>query len=377
MGMVDTTGGRRDLFSELKFGRCLLPNRIIMSPMTRSRADEDFAPSAMSVTYYTQRASAGLIIAESTTPSPNAHCYVRQPGIYTKKQVDAWRKVTDSVHAAGGRIFLQLNHGGRAAHPLNQPPGGEIIGPSPIAMKGTRYTDQLGEAPTPVPREMTLQDIQRVVSDFGKAAGNAVYAGFDGIELHCSTGYLMEQFLNPSANHRADRYGGSIKNRARFVVELLTSVSESIGPDRVGIRVSPYSFINDLIGEYPEMEDTYRYLVAEMNRIGILYQHLKDVSSLGGAVFKKPLRDEMRKSFKGITLQNGGFNKERAETALAAGEGDAIVFGRPFIGNPDFATRLKNNWPIVAHDESTVYTTGPKGYIDYPNFEATPMRIRA
>jgi N-ethylmaleimide reductase len=375
--MGDMVGARSGVFSELKFGRCTLPNRIIMSPMTRSRADEDFAPPAMSVTYYTQRASAGLIIAESTTPSPSAHCYVRQPGIYTKKQVDAWRKVTDAVHKAGGRIFLQLNHGGRAGHPLNQPPGGDIIGPSPIAMKGTRYTDRLGEAPTPVPREMTPQDIKQVVSDFGKAARNSVDAGFDGIELHCSTGYLMEQFLNPAANHRTDGYGGSIENRTRFVVELLTSVSESVGPDRVGIRVSPYSFINDLIGEYPEMEDTYRHLVTEMNRIGILYQHLKDVSSLGGAVFKKPLRDEMRQLFKGITLQNGGFNKERAEANLAAGEGDAIVFGRPFIGNPDLVARLKNHWPIVAHDESSVYTPGPKGYIDYPNFETAAERIRA
>ena len=374
--MVDQ--GRNDvLFTQLKFGRCTLPNRIVMSPMTRSRADEKFAPPTMAVTYYTQRASAGLIIAESTTPSPSGHCYVHQPGIYTKTQIEAWRKVTDSVHKAGGRIFLQLNHGGRAAHPLNQPPGGEIIGPSPIAMRGTRYTDELGEAPTPVPREMTIDDIKQVVGDFGKAARNAVDAGFDGIELHCSTGYIMEQFLNPSSNHRTDAYGGSIQNRARFVVDLLTSVSDSIGPDRVGIRVSPYSFINDLVGEYPGMEDTYRHLVAEMNRIGILYQHLKDVSALGGAVFKKPLRDEMRHLFKGLTLQNGNFNKERAEGTLRAKEGDAIVFGRPFIGNPDLVDRLANNWPIVAHDDKTVYTPGPKGYIDYPSYDPAQMRVEA
>jgi N-ethylmaleimide reductase len=375
--MVADRGGNGALFAELKFGRCILPNRIVMSPMTRSRADENFAPPAMAVTYYTQRASAGLIIAESTTPSPGGHCYVHQPGIYTKTQIDAWRKVTDSVHEAGGRIFLQLNHGGRAAHPLNQPPGGEIIGPSPIAMRGTRYTEQHGEAPTPVPRAMTLNDIKQVVADFGKAAHNAVDAGFDGIELHCSTGYLMEQFLNPSSNHRTDAYGGSIQNRARFVVELLMSVSDSIGPDRVGIRVSPYSFINDLVGEYPGMEDTYRHLVGEMNRIGILYQHLKDVSALGGAVFKKPLRDEMRRLFKGITLQNGDFNKQRAEATLRANEGDAIVFGRPFIGNPDLVDRLANNWPIVVHDDATVYTPGPKGYIDYPRFDPAQERVEA
>jgi N-ethylmaleimide reductase len=375
--MVDQEKDRGALFTELKFGRYTLPNRVIMSPMTRSRADEDFAPPAMAVTYYTQRAAAGLIIAESTTPSPSGHCYVHQPGIYTKTQIDAWRKVTDSVHEAGGRIFLQLNHGGRAAHPLNQPSGGEIIAPSPIAMRATRYTEQLGEAPTPVPRAMTVDDIKQVVADFGKAARNAVDAGFDGIELHCSTGYLMEQFLNPSSNHRTDAYGGSIENRARFVVELLTSVSDGIGPDRVGIRVSPYSFINDLVGEYPGMEDTYRHLVAEMNRIGILYQHLKDVSALGGAVFKQPLRDEMRHLFKGITLQNGNFNKERAEATLRSKKGDAIVFGRPFIGNPDLVDRLANNWPIVIHDEATVYTPGPRGYIDYPPFEQAAERIGA
>jgi N-ethylmaleimide reductase len=362
------------LFSELKFGRLVLPNRIVMSPMTRSRAD-NFVASPLMVSYYTQRATAGLLIAESGTTMPSAHTYVRQPGLYTKEQIDGWRKVTDSVHAAGGRIFVQLNHGGRAAHPLNQPPGAEIIAPSAIAMKGTRWTDQHGESPTPVPREMTLKDIREVVDSFGKAAGNAIAAGFDGIELHCSTGYLMEQFLNPSSNHRTDAYGGSVEKRARFVIELLETVSAAIGPDRVGIRVSPYSFINDLVGEYPGMEDTYRLLIDNMNRLGILYQHLKDVSSLGGAVFKKPLRDEMRQRFKGLTLQNGGFNKERAVAALAAGDGDAIVFGRPFIGNPDLVARLKNDWPIAAHDDKTVYTVGPKGLIDYPVYDAKSKQM--
>ncbi|HEY5210327.1 MAG TPA: alkene reductase [Stellaceae bacterium] len=358
------------LFSPLKFGRIDLPNRIVMSPMTRSRADENFAPPPMSITYYAQRASAGLVIAESTTPSPNAHCYVRQPGIYTKDQIAAWRKVTDAVHEAGGRIFLQLNHGGRAGHPLNQPQGAEIVAPSAIAMKGTRWTDQHGETPATMPRTMMLADIEQVIAEFGQAARNAVEAGMDGIELHCSTGYLMEQFLNPSTNHRTDSYGGTMVNRARFVVNLLTSVSDAIGPDRVGIRVSPYSFINDLVGDYPEMEDTYRHLVAEMNRIGILYQHLKDVSSSGGAVFKKPLREEMRRSFKNFTMQNGGFDKASAEAALATGEGDLIVFGRSFIGNPDLVARFKNDWPITAHDDKTVYTPGAKGYIDYPTYGA-------
>jgi len=364
------------LFTELKFGRITLPNRIIMSPMTRSRAD-NFVASPLMVTYYTQRASAGLIIAESGTVSPNAHCYVRQPGIYTQAQIDGWRKVTESVHAAGGRIFIQLNHGGRAGHPLNQPPGAEIVGVSPIAMKGTRWTDQHGETPTPTPRELTLAEIKGVLDSFGKAASNAIAAGFDGIELHCSTGYLMEQFLNPSSNHRTDKYGGSIENRTRFVIELLEAVSGAIGADRVGIRVSPYSFINDLVGEYPGMEDTYRLLIDHMNRLGILYQHLKDVSALGGAVFKKPLREEMRRRFKGLTLQNGDFNKARAEAALAAGDGDAIVFGRLFIGNPDLVARFKNDWPIATHDDKTVYTVGPKGLIDYPAYKpyAEPARV--
>ena len=373
--MAEKTGQGR-LFTELKFGRITLPNRIVMSPMTRSRADS-FVASPIMVTYYTQRASAGLIIAECGTTSHSAHCYVRQPGIYTQEQIAAWRRVTDSVHKAGGRMFIQLNHGGRAGHPLNQPPGAEIVGPSPVAMKGTRYTDQHGETSTPVPREMTLDDIRDVVDSFGAAAGNAMAAGFDGIELHCSTGYIMEQFLNPSSNHRTDRYGGSVENRARFVIELLEAVSEAIGPDRVGIRVSPYSFINDLVGEYPGMEDTYRLLIDHMNRLGILYQHLKDVSSLGGAVFKKPLRDEMRRRFKGLTLQNGGFNKERAEATLAAGEGDAIVFGRPFIANPDLVARLKNDWPIATHDDKTVYTMGPKGLIDYPTYLESVERVQA
>jgi N-ethylmaleimide reductase len=354
------------LFSELKFGRITLPNRVVMSPMTRSRADHNFAPTLHTVEYYIQRASAGLLIAESTAPSPNGHCYVRQPGIYTKEQIEGWRRVTEGVHNAGGKIFLQLNHGGRAGHPLNQPMGAEIVGPSAVAMKGTRWTDQQGEAATPVPRQMTIDDIRAVVSEFGAASARAIEAGFDGIELHCSTGYIMEQFLNPSSNQRSDEYGGSVENRSRFVVELLRSCSDAIGADRVGIRISPYSFINDLVGEYFGMEDTYRLLVGEMNRTGILYQTLKDVSAIGGAVFKKPLRRELRTLFKGLTLQNGDFDKERAVDCLAAGEGDAIVFGRPFIANPDLVARLKHGWPVIDHNPATVYTPGPEGLIDYP-----------
>ena len=362
------------LFSALTFGRITLPNRVIMSPMTRSRSDQNFAPTEDVVKYYAQRASAGLLIAESTATSPKAHCYVRQPGIYTKPQINAWRKVTEAVHEAGGRIFLQLNHGGRAGHPLNQPPGAEIVGPSAIAMRGTRWTDQYGESPTPIPREMTIDDINMVVAEFSAASKNAIEAGFDGIELHCSTGYIMEQFLNPSSNHRVDDYGGSIEKRSRFVINLLQSCSDAIGADRVGIRVSPYSFINDLVGEYPGMEETYRLLVGEMNRLGILYQTLKDVSALGGAVFKRPLRQELRSLFKGLTLQNGDFNKERALECLAASDGDAIVFGRPFIANPDLVARLKHDWPITIHDPSTVYTAGPEGLIDYPPYQAEPNK---
>jgi N-ethylmaleimide reductase len=367
--------GGEVLFTELKFGRIKLANRVVMSAMTRSRADENFAPTRLTVKYYEQRASAGLVVAESTAPAPNAHCYIRQPGIYTKQQIDAWHRVTEAVHKAGGKIFLQLNHGGRAGHPLNQPPGAEIVAPSAIAMKGTRWTDQHGETPTPTPREMTIDDIKSVVAQFGAASKNAVAAGFDGIELHCSTGYIMEQFLNPSSNRRTDEYGGSIENRSRFVVGLLRACSDAIGADRVGIRVSPYSFINDLVGEYPGMEDTYRYLIGEMNRLGILYQTLKDVSALGGAVFKKPLRDEMRKAFKGLTLQNGDFNKERAVACLEANDGDAIVFGRPFIGNPDLVARLKQDWPIADYDASTVYTKGPEGLINYPTYDASTQNV--
>lgn len=274
--------------------------------------------------------------------------------------------MTEAVHGAGGRIFLQLNHGGRAGHPLNQPLGAEIIAPSAIAMKGTRWTDQHGETPTPIPREMTLDDIKSVIAEFGVASKNAISAGFDGIELHCSTGYIMEQFLNPSSNNRTDAYGGSVECRSQFVVDLLRSCSDAIGADRVGICLSPYSSINDLVGEYPGMEETYRLLIEEMNRLAILYQTLKDVSAIGGAVFKKPLREEMRKAFKGLTLQNGDFNKERAVACLTAGDGDAIVFGRPFIGNPDLVNRLSHEWPMAEHDPATVYSDGPRGFVDYP-----------
>lgn len=356
------------LFSPLEFGRVTLANRVVMAPMTRSRAEGGFVPSDMMVTYYAQRASAGLIIAENAAVCPNAHCYVRQPGIYTDDQIRGWARVAHAVHAAGGKIFLQLNHGGRAGHPLNQPVGAEIVGASPIAMQGKRFTDSGGELPTPVPRVMSIAEIAQVVEEFGQAARNAVIAGMDGIELHCSTGYLMDQFLNPRTNHRTDAYGDSVENRARFVVELLESVAHAIGPDRVGIRLSPYNGNNDIAGEYPGMEDTYRLLVSRMNGLGILYQHLKDVSALGGAVFKKPLREEMRMTFKGLTLQNGGFDGQTAEECLVRKGGDAIVFGRAFIGNPDLVQRLRHNWPLESYDRSTVYTPGPKGLTDYLQF---------
>lgn len=334
-----------------------------MAPMTRSRAINN-VPNALMATYYAQRASAGLIITEGTSPSANGIGYARIPGIYSSQQVNGWRGVTSAVHARGGKIFVQLMHCGRVAHPLNLPDGGRIIAPSAIPAAGEMYTDQKGMQPQPVPREMTMRDIKQTIDEFVAASRNAIAAGFDGVELHGANGYLLEQFIRPTSNRRTDSYGGSIENRARFVLEVVDAVGAAIGKEKVGIRLSPYGDFNDMPA-YPAMEADYRYLAEQLNKCGLLYVHLVDHSAMGQPAVPDSIKTAFRKLFKGILILSGGYDTARAEKDLASRKCDLIAIGRPFISNPDLPGRWKTGAPVREPDLNTAYTPGEQGYTDY------------
>jgi N-ethylmaleimide reductase len=264
------------LFTKTTLGPLSLQNHLVMCPLTRSRATGN-VPNDLMVQYYKQRASAGMIITEGTSPSPNGLGYPRIPGIFSKEQVAGWKKVTDAVHASGAKMFIQFMHTGRISHPLNLPAGAKVVAPSAIAAAGEMYTDAEGMKPLPTPAAMAEADIKTAIEEFVTAAKNAVAAGFDGIELHGANGYLLEQFIRPNSNVRTDKYGGSIENRARFVLEVADATIAAIGKDKVGIRLSPFGVFNDM-PLYSEMESDYRYLAEKLNAKGLVYIHLVDHS---------------------------------------------------------------------------------------------------
>jgi N-ethylmaleimide reductase len=353
------------LFAPASIGPIPLSNRLVMAPMTRSRADSDNIPNSLMAEYYGQRASAGLIVTEGTSPSPNGLGYPRIPGIFSFAQVNAWKPVTDAVHRNGGRIFVQLMHCGRIGHPLNLPSGARLLGPSAIAASGEIYTDRQGLHSFPVPLEMTPQDIAEAVSEFAKASSNALEAGFDGVELHAANGYLIEQFIRPNANLRSDGYGGMIENRARFLFEVLDAAIGEIGRERVGIRLSPFGVFNDM-PLYEEMEDEYAWLAGHLEEKGPAYVHLVDHSSMGAPPVPDSMKRSFRRAFSGTLILSGGYDAQRAENDLAAGKCDLVAAGRPFLANPDLVRRWQSGAPLNAADMSTFYTPGPKGYTDYP-----------
>ncbi|MBI5538348.1 MAG: alkene reductase [Deltaproteobacteria bacterium] len=352
------------IFAPVTVGKMTLKNRTVMAPMTRSRAEGN-VPNVLMAEYYSQRASAGLIVTEGTSPSPNGLGYARIPGIYSDKQVAEWKKVTDAVHARGGHIFVQLMHTGRVGHPLNVPAGAEVIAPSAIAAPGEMYTDQKGMQPHPVPRAMTEDDIAKTREEFVQAANNAIKAGFDGVELHAANGYLLEQFINPHSNQRTDGYGGSIDNRIRFVLEVATAVCDAIGGDRVGIRLSPYG-VNAGMAQYDETDATHLALVTKLASTGMLYVHVVDHSAMGAPAVPESLKAALRKAWPRTFIASGGYDRETAEKAVREGKGDLVAFGRPFLSNPDLVTRLEKNLALNAPDFATFYTPGAKGYTDYP-----------
>ncbi len=348
-------------------GNTSFANRIVMAPMTRCRAI-GYIPNDLMATYYAQRSSAGLIITEGTAPGANGLGYARIPGIFSKEQVAGWKKVTDAVHAKGGKIFIQLMHTGRVSHPANMPEGSKVIAPSAISANGDMWTDASGMQKTAMPEEMTTEDIRTTIAEFAQAAANAVEAGFDGVELHGANGYLLEQFLNPHSNTRTDGYGGSVENRCRFVLEAAAAVGKAIGFDKTGIRLSPYSTFNTM-PHYNDIVSTYTSLAGELNRLNLVYLHLVDYAarnSAEGPVLIKTIRE----TFKQLLILNGGYNRERAEAAIENGEADLVSFGTPFIANPDLPYRITNNIAYTKPDTATFYTSDAKGYTDYAAYQA-------
>jgi N-ethylmaleimide reductase len=352
------------LFTKTTLGPLSLQNRLVMAPMTRNRATNN-VPNDLMAQYYAQRASAGLIVTEGTSPSPNGLGYPRIPGIFSAAQVEGWKRVTGAVHAQGAKIFAQFMHCGRIAHPLNLPQGARVLAPSAVAAAGEIYTDAEGMKAHPVPQAMSEADIRATIDEFAQAAKNAAAAGFDGIELHAANGYLLEQFIRPNSNTRSDRYGGSIENRARFVLEVADASIRAIGKDKVGIRLSPFGVFNDM-PHYGAMESDYAYLARELDARGLAYVHLVDHSAMGAPKVPDSIKTTFRKTFKGALILSGGYDAARAEADLAAGKCDLIAVGRPFLANPDLVARWQAGAAVNAPDMSTFYTPGPKGYTDYP-----------
>ena len=354
------------LFSPYQLGNIQLTNRIVMAPMTRSRAIGNI-PNELIATYYEQRATAGLIITEGTSPSANGLGYSRIPGLFNDSQVKGWKIVTDEVHAKGGKIFVQLMHTGRITHLLNLPEGGKVVAPSAIAATNTQmWTDSQGMQPLPIPEAIKAGEIPSVIAEFVKSSKLAMEAGFDGVELHSANGYLLEQFLNPASNQRTDDYGGSPENRNRFVLEVASAVAEAIGKDRVGIRLSPFGAAGEMTSDNTT-EAQYAGLAGKLKEIGLVYIHMVNHADMGAPAVPVSVEQAVRKAFGSTIILSGGYNADNAEADLVAGEGELVAFGRPFINNPDLVNRFEKGLPLSdALDTNTFYSPGEKGYTDYP-----------
>jgi N-ethylmaleimide reductase len=353
------------LFDKFSLRSLQLANRMVMAPLTRSRATPQHTPNALMATYYGQRATAGLIITEGTSPSPNGLGYPRIPGLYDAAQVNAWKATTSAVHAQGGKIFVQFMHCGRVAHVANLPAGAEVLGPGTAVCPGEMFTDALGMQPHSAPRAMTAVDVAHAVKEHAAAAKLALDAGFDGVELHGANGYLIEQFLNPLVNPRTDDHGGNIEGRNRLALEIAGATVSAIGRDRVGIRLSPYGVFNGT-GEFPEVQAQYLALAKSLSALGLLYIHLVDHSSMGAPPVPADFKLKLRAGFDGLFILSGGFDRASAEQALLDERGDLIAFGRPFLANPDLVARMRKDAPLTAPDTATFYVPGAQGYTDYP-----------
>jgi N-ethylmaleimide reductase len=355
------------LLEPFRLGPITLPNRLVMAPLTRNRAAQGLVPGPLAVDYYAQRASAGLLITEASQVSQQGQGYQDTPGIYSKEQVAGWRKITDRVHARGGRIFIQLWHVGRVSHTSLQPNGGKPVAPSAIRAKGKTF---VGGAFTDIsePRALELAEIPGIIDSFKRAAANAVAAGFDGVELHGANGYLLDQFAKDGTNKRTDAYGGSIENRARLMLEVAKAVAAEAGAERTGIRISPVTPANDISDSNPQ--PLFDHIVDRLNALKLVYIHVIE-GATGGPRDVAPFDyGSLRQRFNGAYIANNGFDFELANKVLSANQADLIAFGKLFLANPDLVERLKRNAPLNAPDKATFYGGGAEGYTDYPTLEA-------
>jgi 2,4-dienoyl-CoA reductase-like NADH-dependent reductase (Old Yellow Enzyme family) len=346
------------LFSNVRVGRHTLSNRLVMAPMTRSRAEADGTPGALAATYYSQRATVGLIVTEGTQPSDDGQGYLTTPGIYTDAHVAGWQQISTAVHAHGGHLFIQLMHVGRMSHPDNTPHHRQPVAPSAIAPGAPMFTVK-GMQPIPEPRALSIDEIRQTVADFRLAARRAIEAGADGVEIHGANAYLVQQFFAPSANTRSDQYGGSIENRARFAIEVAAAIAEEIGADRTGIRLSPGAKLGG-IDEGPQGPDLYRYLVAELGKLGLAYVHVLHQGD-------ESLLADIRRLWNGTLIVNRpGRAREQIGTDVAAGLADLEAYGQMVLANPDFVARVKTHAPMNGAERNTFYGGSAQGYTDYP-----------
>ncbi|HLO49884.1 MAG TPA: alkene reductase [Kamptonema sp.] len=362
------TNTETNLLSPVKVGPYSLPNRVVMAPLTRNRAGEGNVPGTLNATYYHQRAGAGLIITEASQIAPQGLGYPQTPGIYSPEQVEGWRLITEAVHDRGGHIFLQLWHVGRISHPDLQPDGALPVAPSAIAPEGEASTFS-GPKPFVTPRALETDEIPGIIELYRSAAQNAIAAGFDGVEIHSANGYLLDQFLQDNTNHRTDAYGGSFENRARLLLEVIEAVTSVWGADRVGVRLSPSGSFNSMADSNPKA--LFTYVVNALNRFGLAYLHLVEPRINESATSEKAelTCGYFRSIFQGTIISAGGYDRELAEAAIAAGDADLIAFGRWYISNPDLVERFALTVPLNPYDRSTFYGGDERGYTDYPTLQ--------
>lgn len=353
------------LFSSFQLGSLSLPNRLVMAPMTRCRATPDHVPTAIIADYYGERASGGLLITEGTAPVANGAGYARIPGLWNKEQIAGWKKVTDAVHANGGRIAVQLMHTGRVGHVNNLPEGAQVLAPSATQAPGEMYTDSAGMQAYPVAREMNAAQVEEAIEGFVTASKNAVEAGFDLVELHGANGYLIEQFFAPNTNQRSDEFGGNVAGRGRFALEVARRCVEAIGAERVGIRLSPFGVASG-IEPWDDIADDFVWLGQKLGELKLAYLHMADHSSMGAPAIPAGFKQKLRTAFGGAFILSGGYDQGRAEADLQEDRGDLVAFGRPYLANPDLVARFKEGKALNQPDPNTFYTPGETGYLDYP-----------
>lgn len=358
-----------NLLSSVQIGDLTLKNRVVMAPLTRARAGIKRIPNQLMAEYYSQRVNAGLIITEATSISTQGNGWQNSPGIYTPEQVAGWKNIVDAVHHRGGAIFLQLWHTGRASHPSFQIDNQLPVAPSAIKIEGSESHTAEGKQPFVTPRALTTEEIPQVIEQYRTAAANAKAAGFDGVEIHGANGYLIDEFLQSKTNHRTDQYGGNVANRYRFLKEIVEAVLTVWDADRVGVRLSPNGVFNDMGS--PDYRDNFTYIIKQLNNYHLGYLHVMDGLGFGFHELGEPVTlAEIRKIYDGVLMGNCGYDRDTAEKAIADNHGDLIAFGRPYISNPDLATRFANNWELNPEsDPATWYSFDAEGYTDFPTYE--------